>query len=65
VRFLVRRPLVLDRSASLWRRRVAVPAGTTAQDVVNRLAREQEVQPVPVPAVSQPLRHSLTSATHS
>jgi glutamate/aspartate transport system substrate-binding protein len=48
VRFLVRRPLVLDRSASLWRRRVAVPAGTTAQDVVNRLAREQEVQPVPV-----------------
>lgn len=56
VRFLVRKPLVLDRSASLWRRRVAVPAGTTAEEVINRLAREQDVQPVPVRTDADGLR---------
>ena len=56
VRFLVRKPLALDRAASLWRRRVAVPEGTTAQEVVNRLAREQDVQPVPVRTDADGLR---------
>ncbi len=48
VRFLVKKPCNLERAASLWRRRVAVPKGTTAQDVVVRLKGEQQVEPVPV-----------------
>jgi glutamate/aspartate transport system substrate-binding protein len=43
VRFLVRKPLVLGTPSSLWRLRVAVASGTTAHDLVQRLAREQEV----------------------
>jgi len=46
VRFLVKRPLALAGAASLWRRRVAVTRGTTAQDIVSRLQRDQEVVPV-------------------
>lgn len=46
VRFLVKRPLTLAGPASLWQRRVAVTRGTTAQDIVSRLQRDQEVVPV-------------------
>jgi len=46
VRFLVKRPLALAGAASLWQRRVAVTRGTTAQDIVSRLQRDQEVVPV-------------------
>jgi len=48
VRFLVKRPLALAGPGSLWQRRVAVTRGTTAQDIVSRLQRDQEVMPVVV-----------------
>lgn len=56
VRFLVRKPMVVERAAGLWRRRVAVPAGTTAQDIVARLKVEQDVQPVPVATDAEGMR---------
>lgn len=56
VRFLVRKPMNIERAAGLWRRRIAVPAGTTAQDVVMRLKTEQDVQPVPVATDAEGMR---------
>jgi glutamate/aspartate transport system substrate-binding protein len=46
VRFLAKKPCTIERAASLWRRRIAAPKGTTAQDVVTRFASEQQVEPV-------------------
>lgn len=56
VRFLVRKPMVVERAAGLWRRRIAVTAGTTAQDIVARLKVEQDVQPVPVATDDEGMR---------
>jgi glutamate/aspartate transport system substrate-binding protein len=46
VRFLVKRPLTLAGRSSLWHRRIAATRGTTALEIVDRLQREQEVEPV-------------------
>lgn len=46
VRFLVRKPTFFAASGDLWKKRVAVAKGTTAQEVVDRLRSEQEVTPV-------------------
>lgn len=43
VRFLARQSVQLDGVPSLWRRRVAVTKGTTAQETVQRVEREQEI----------------------
>jgi glutamate/aspartate transport system substrate-binding protein len=46
VRFLVRKPLEADNLNNLWRKRVAVTKGTTAQEIVERLANERGIVPV-------------------
>lgn len=56
VRFLVKRPLAFAGPASLWQRRVAVTRGTTAQDIVSRLQRDQEVTPVIVTSDGEGVR---------
>jgi glutamate/aspartate transport system substrate-binding protein len=43
VRFLARDSVQLDGGQSLWRRRIAVSNGTTAQETVQRAQREQEI----------------------
>jgi glutamate/aspartate transport system substrate-binding protein len=43
VRFLARQSVQLDGEPSLWRRRIAVSNGTTAQETVQRAQREQEI----------------------
>lgn len=43
VRFLARQSVQLDGVPSLWRRRIAVSNGTTAQETVQRAQREQEI----------------------
>ena len=45
-RFLVRRPLLLEGPATLWKHRIAVTSGTTAQGTVERLVREQAVEEI-------------------
>ena len=47
-RFLVRQPLQFQGAGTLWKRTVAVTAGTTAQGIVERLGREQGVKEVVV-----------------
>lgn len=49
VRFLARQSVQLDGVPSLWRRRIAVSNGTTAQETIQRAQREQELQVVVVP----------------
>jgi glutamate/aspartate transport system substrate-binding protein len=48
VRFLVKKPFDVERVSSLWRKKVAVTRGTTAQDVVTRLKAEQDIEVLPV-----------------
>lgn len=48
VRFLARKSVLLDGAPSLWKRRVAVSKGTTAQETVQRLQREQDLTVVAV-----------------
>lgn len=43
VRFLARQSVQLDGVPSLWRRRIAVSWGTTAQETLQRVEREQEI----------------------
>ena len=43
VRFLARQSVQLDGLPSLWRRRIAVSRGTTAQETLQRVEREQEI----------------------
>lgn len=56
VRFLVRAPFRIDGPSSLWRKKVAVTRGTTAQDIVARLKTEWEVEPVLVDSDVEGLR---------
>lgn len=56
VRFLVKKPCTVEKASSLWRKRIAVPKGTTAQDKVVRLKIEQEVEPVLVANDAEGLR---------
>lgn len=47
VRFLVRKPTDFDGPpTALWKKRIAVTKGTTAEEIVNRLRVEREVIPV-------------------
>lgn len=48
VRFLARQSVQLDGVSSLWRRRIAVSNGTTAQETIQRAQREQALQVVVV-----------------
>lgn len=48
VRFLARQSVLIDGVPSLWRRRIAVSKGTTAQETMARVQREQELQLVVV-----------------
>jgi glutamate/aspartate transport system substrate-binding protein len=46
VRFLVRRPLEVDGLEKLSGKRIAVTKGTTAQEIIERLAKERGLVPV-------------------
>ncbi|HEU4460085.1 MAG TPA: amino acid ABC transporter substrate-binding protein [Methylibium sp.] len=41
VRYLVLKPVTADRTANFWKKKIAVTKGTTAQDIVLRIAKEQ------------------------
>lgn len=56
VRFLARQAVLIDGVASLWRRRVAVSKGTTAQETMARVQREQELQVVVVATDAEGVR---------
>lgn len=43
-RLLTRKPLVVEKNADLWRRRVAVSRGTTAEGLVAKLQAEQNLE---------------------
>jgi glutamate/aspartate transport system substrate-binding protein len=62
VRFLVHKSFKVTSVSSLWRKRVAVAKGTTAQEVVTRLVQEQEVRPVVVAADDEGVRMVETGA---
>jgi glutamate/aspartate transport system substrate-binding protein len=62
VRFLVQRSFKVTGASSLWRKRVAVAKGTTAQEVVARLVQEQEVRPLIVAADDEGVRMVETGA---
>lgn len=48
LRLLTRKTLKVDKSADLWRKRIAVSRGTTAEGLINQLKAEQGVEVVPV-----------------
>lgn len=56
VRFLARPSVQLDGVSSLWRRRIAVSNGTTAQDTLQRLRQEQALDLVVVPTDAEGVR---------
>lgn len=56
VRFLARQSVQLDGERSLWRRRIAVSNGTTAQETVQRAQREQEIAVTVVATDAEGLR---------
>lgn len=56
VRFLARQAVLIDGVPSLWRRRIAVSNGTTAQETMARVQREQELQVVVVPTDAEGVR---------
>jgi glutamate/aspartate transport system substrate-binding protein len=56
VRFLARKSVLLDGAPSLWKRRVAVSKGTTAQETVQRLQREQDLTVVAVATDAEGVR---------
>ena len=56
VRFLARQAVLIDGVPSLWRRRIAVSNGTTAQETMARVQREQELQVVVVATDAEGVR---------
>ncbi|CAN7427787.1 amino acid ABC transporter substrate-binding protein [Acidovorax sp. LjRoot117] len=56
VRFLARQAALIDGVPSLWRRRIAVSNGTTAQETMARVQREQELQVVVVATDAEGVR---------
>lgn len=56
VRFLARKAVLIDGMPSLWRRRIAVSNGTTAQETIQRAQREQELQVVVVATDAEGVR---------
>ncbi|KQW29998.1 amino acid ABC transporter substrate-binding protein [Acidovorax sp. Root402] len=56
VRFLANQSVQLEGPPSLWRRRIAVSNGTTAQEAVQRLRQEQSLEVVVVPTDAEGVR---------
>ena len=56
VRFLARNAVLIDGAPTLWRRRIAVSSGTTAQEALQRLQHEQELKIVVVATDAEGVR---------